>query len=122
MSAGLIRWQPGTAGRVLGGLYFFNSIGAAIGALLATFWLVPAAGLPGAMTFAGSLNLLVALLVLLLRVPERVATVVSADVAQRAQADTRLLRFVLVAAWVTGAASFMYEIGCRCVIWAGSRC
>ncbi|MBK9656186.1 MAG: spermidine synthase [Rhodanobacteraceae bacterium] len=111
MSAGLIRWQPGTAGRVLGGLYFFNSIGAAIGALLATFWLVPAAGLPGAMTFAGALNLLVALLVLLLRVPERVATVVSADVAQRAQADTRLLRFVLVAAWVTGAASFMYEIG-----------
>ncbi len=111
MSAGLIRWQPGTAGRVLGGLYFFNSIGAALGALLATFWLVPAAGLPGAMTFAGALNLLVALLVLLLRVPARAASADANGAEQRAPVDDQLLRFVLVAAFVTGGASFMYEIG-----------
>jgi len=112
MSAGLIRWQPSSAGRVLGGLYFFNSIGAALGALLATFYLIPVAGLPGAMTFAGILNLLVAVLVLLLRVPPRP---VSDDIPQgpvvAGGEQQSLLRFVLVAALVTGAASFMYEIG-----------
>jgi spermidine synthase len=113
MSAGLIRWQPMSAGRVLGGLYFFNSIGAAVGALLATFVLIPGAGLPGAMTFAGVLNLLVAVFVLLLRVPPRAVQIeahVSATAEGPAQSQA-LLRFVLLAAFVTGAASFMYEIG-----------
>lgn len=113
MSAGLIRWQPLSAGRVLGGLYFFNSIGAAAGALLATFVLIPQAGLPGAMTFAGALNLVVAALVLLLRVPPRAAQDVrrSEESASSPAQSLALLRFVLFAAFVTGAASFMYEIG-----------
>lgn len=111
MSAGLIRWQPTTSGRVLGGLYFFNSIGAAGGALLATFVLVPNAGLPGAMVFAGVLNLVIAALVVLLRVPPRRASAEEAAVDVASVRRDGVLRFVLVAAFVTGAASFMYEIG-----------
>ncbi len=110
MSAGLIRWQPLSAGRVLGGLYFFNSIGAAIGALLATFWFVPTAGLPGAMVIAGSLNLLIAAAVVLLRVPPKPSVETSATRVLTSD-QQRLLRFVLVSAFITGAASFMYEIG-----------
>lgn len=113
MSAGLIRWQPLSAGRVLGGLYFFNSIGAAIGALLATFLLIPQAGLPGAVTFAGALNLVVAVFVLLLRVPPRAVQPSrhSEEIEKGPAQSQALLQFVLFAALVTGAASFMYEIG-----------
>ena len=62
MSGGLIRRYPGSAGNLLGGLYFTNSIGAAIGALAAVFVLLPWVGLPGAMVTAGILNFVVAAL------------------------------------------------------------
>ncbi|HST43858.1 MAG TPA: hypothetical protein VLK29_01405, partial [Luteimonas sp.] len=60
MSAGLIRLLPDQQGEVLGGLYFSNSFGAALGALVATFALLPAVGLPGTVGTAGVLNLVVA--------------------------------------------------------------
>src|SRR5690606_12538336 len=50
----------GQDARVLGGLYFANSIGAAGGALAATFLLLPRLGMPGALVVAGIANLLVA--------------------------------------------------------------
>ncbi|MBK9347181.1 MAG: fused MFS/spermidine synthase [Burkholderiales bacterium] len=62
MSGGLMRRYPARAGRLLGGLYFTNSIGAAIGALVAVFILLPWVGLPGAMGVAGILNFGVAAL------------------------------------------------------------
>ncbi|MBV6414197.1 MAG: spermidine synthase [Xanthomonadales bacterium] len=112
MCAGLIRWHPATSGRVIGGLYFFNSIGAAGGALLATFALVPAAGLPGAMTFAGALNLLIAAVVILLRVPARAPMrAVLDEHGAITESQRRVLLVGLVAAAITGASSFMYEIG-----------
>jgi spermidine synthase len=61
MSAGLIRALPREHGEVLGGLYFSNSLGAALGALLATFVLLPAVGLPGTVLTAGVLNIVVAI-------------------------------------------------------------
>ena len=112
MCAGLIRWQPATSGRVIGGLYFFNSIGAAGGALLATFALVPSAGLPGAMTVAGALNLLIAAVVILLRVPPRLAAGSAEANTGAVPREQRLVLLVgLAAAGITGASSFMYEIG-----------
>ncbi|MFC4729362.1 spermine synthase [Coralloluteibacterium thermophilus] len=60
LSAGYLRAAPADDGRVLGGLYFANGLGAAIGALGATFVLLPAFGMPGAMATAGVVNLLVA--------------------------------------------------------------
>src|SRR3546814_13133181 len=60
LSAGLLRMAPAQDGRVLGGLYFSNSIGAALGALVTTFVLLPALGMPGTVVTAAALNLLVA--------------------------------------------------------------
>src|SRR5690606_1710185 len=64
MSAGYLRVQPLAQGEVLAGLYFANSIGAAVGALASTYLLLPALGLPGTVMVAGGLNILVAALVL----------------------------------------------------------
>lgn len=123
MSAGLMRWMPQRAGAVLGGLYFYNSIGAAAGALLATFVLVPAGGLPGAMGFAAILNLLILAGVYLARIPDHAAesqlggaTVLAPSPqpelqpAGRARADRRAAAVLLIAC-LTGLSSFMYEVG-----------
>ncbi|MDZ7790739.1 MAG: hypothetical protein U5L08_09660 [Xanthomonadales bacterium] len=59
MSAGLMRRLRHEQERVLGNLYFTNSAGAALGALVATFVLLPRVGLPGSLQFAGLLNLLI---------------------------------------------------------------
>lgn len=109
MSNGLMRRLRGGDGAILGGLYFSNSIGAAIGALIATFVLLPAIGLPGAMRFGAALNLAVALAAwLLARTPERPQAPIVANAPQQQAGVARLL---LIAAFVTGATSFVYEIG-----------
>src|SRR5262249_32818452 len=46
MSAGVVRRAAGQTGRALSMLYFANSLGAAIGVLIAGFYLVRLAGLP----------------------------------------------------------------------------
>ena len=113
MSGGLIRRFPGSDGHLLGGLYFTNSIGAAIGALTAVFVLLPWVGLPGAMVAAGILNFVVAALAWwLAREPE---PVVSERPVGTAQPELRLghnptLRLVLFGTALSGAASFIYEI------------
>ena len=70
LSAGLIRLSEKVTGEILGTLYFTNSIGAAVGALFATFILVPTVGLPGAIATAGIINLLAGLLVFSISVGE----------------------------------------------------
>src|SRR5512133_3058712 len=60
MSAGVLRRAPEQAGRALSMLYFANSLGAAIGVLVAGFWLLGLAGLPGTLTAAAMINLAVA--------------------------------------------------------------
>ena len=113
MSGGLIRRFPGREGSLLGGLYFTNSIGAAIGALAAVFILLPWVGLPGAMVAAGILNFVVAALAWwLAREPEPALSslkVVRRDPEQRL-ARNPLLRIVLFGTALSGAASFVYEI------------
>ncbi len=113
MSGGLIRRFPGRDGSSLGGLYFTNSIGAAVGALAAVFILLPWVGLPGAMVTAGILNFLVAALAWwLAREPE---PVVAAPSMVKIAPEQRLLhnpllRLVLFGTALSGAASFAYEI------------
>ncbi len=109
MSNGLIRRVPGCDGATLGGLYFTNSIGAALGALIATFILLPAIGLPGAMRVGASLNVLVAL-------GAFIASRRHEDSLQPALMTTTkdhagIARVLLVTAFFTGATSFVYEIG-----------
>ncbi|HEU4664943.1 MAG TPA: spermine synthase [Dokdonella sp.] len=108
MSSGLMRRLHGSDGAILSGLYFTNSIGAALGALLATFVLLPAIGMPGAMRFGACLNIVVALAAFLLGCHG--ASPAQAEPPRRAFA-VPAARLLLAAAFVTGATSFVYEIG-----------
>lgn len=110
MSGGLIRRFPGQDGAMLGGLYFTNSLGAAIGALATAFVLLPWVGLPGATAAAGLINLAVAALAWwLARDPEPAPRPVAVS-AQGPGAPRPLLRLVLLGTALSGAASFVYEI------------
>ena len=130
LSAGYLRALPESPGRVFGGLYFANGLGAAAGALAATFILLPALGLPGAMQFAGYTNLVVAAGALLVAwrmgeagpasaAPARVARAqaqvqVQSDTRDRASNPAPLplgARALISVAFLSGAFSFVYEIG-----------
>jgi len=61
MSAGALRRLRRNPGRTLSLLYFANSFGAAIGVLVAGFYLLGAAGLPGTVLAASIINFVVAM-------------------------------------------------------------
>ncbi len=127
MSAGIIRLFPRKPGESLSVLYFTNSFGAAIGILVSGFFLIRSLGLPGSMTVAAVMNIIIAVVVgvtiYLLR-----STVLPGDVQQDidvshegagVKADAALAtdkessvasRYLLIIAFVTGLASFVYEI------------
>lgn len=111
MSGGIIRRFPQTPGHSLASLYFSNSLGAAVGVLASGFVLVSLVGLPGTMVTAGLLNLVLALFVWLIAKDGEPAPITPSGGAL-ASGWTRdaWVRVTLVAAAVTGAASFLYEI------------
>ncbi|HZF31623.1 MAG TPA: spermidine synthase [Gammaproteobacteria bacterium] len=110
MSTGIVRRFPDQPGASVAMLYFTNSIGAAVGVLVSGFWLVGVVGLPGTMLTAGLLNIALALVVwALVRSEPQVAT--PAKNPQRTAETDALATLFFVAAGVTGATSFMYEIG-----------
>ena len=118
MSAAYLRLTPADDGQVLGGLYFTNSLGAALGALAAVFLLLPAMGMPGAMFTAGLINVVVALGAWAVwktaaesEANGTPAGEAAAAVAQEDRDPPMLARFLLVCAFMTGATSFVYEIG-----------
>lgn len=119
LSAGLIRVGAESEGKTLGGLYFTNSIGAALGALITTFLLLPAIGMPGTMLTAALLNIMVALVAWavwkMLDMPEDASEKESMAQPRSAvpadEANTAIGRALLLASFVTGATSFIYEIG-----------
>lgn len=124
LSAGYLRLAPNSAGEVLGGLYFSNSLGAALGALTTAFLLLPALGMPGTMMTAGLLNILVGIgawVVWKLVRPDSVVSAIAeavdhAELVVPAEGEhapdlPRLVRIVLAASFITGATSFIYEIG-----------
>jgi predicted membrane-bound spermidine synthase len=116
MSAGVLRRIPETPGAVLGWLYFTNSIGAAVGVLIAGFVLVDRFGLPGVLTTAALLNIAVAIAAYALGrrhpAPAETSSVRRQEpVSQATDADRRPGRALLAVAFLTAAASFAYEIG-----------
>ena len=117
MSGGYLRVAPKADGEILGGLYFTNSIGAAFGALFATFVLLPWVGMPGAIVVAGLVNLLVGVLAWVVsrradaQPGQPSPEVASGATSRSAAVDPGFYRMMLVAAAVTGASSFVYEIG-----------
>ena len=130
MSGGYLRIAPRADGEILGGLYFSNSIGAAFGALFATFVLLPWVGMPGAVVCAGLVNLLVGLLAwrvsrradaqadptpVAVHVATQPGTQPPADASPamataRPRMPSAFFRTLLLVACLTGATSFVYEI------------
>jgi spermidine synthase len=115
MSAGVVRRIPERAGRALSMLYFANSLGAAAGVLIAGFWLVGIAGLPGTLLAAAMINVLVAgVVVVATRMrPETdsVASMPGAGTPVSGLERPRLWRLLLAVSFGTALSSFIYEIG-----------
>jgi spermidine synthase len=102
MSAGLVRAHPAAPGESVAMLYFTNSLGAAAGVLTSGFLLIAWVGLPGTLRVAGVLNLLLAAAVWLLARP--------LPVFRKGSVETEGSRLLLAVAFLTGLASFIYEI------------
>jgi spermidine synthase len=125
------------SGRVLGLLYFANSIGAAVGVLIAGFYLIELVGLPGTIIAAGIVNIVVGLAVFggvrftqenteesvaafeTVKIPEAAPEIAPEPVVEApAPAASNLhgielpllWRVMLIIAAGTALSSFMYEI------------
>jgi predicted membrane-bound spermidine synthase len=110
LSGAVIRRGPQESGHHLAMLYFTNSIGAAVGALASAFLLLGWLGMPGTMRLAGALNLALAGAVLAIaRRGEPAPVAISPSTGSAVSADV-LVRLFLAGAFVTGLASFIYEI------------
>jgi spermidine synthase len=120
MSAGVLRLGAGQPGRTLSLLYFCNSLGASVGVLIAGFYLIELAGLPGTLLTAAMLNLLVAAVTMgVISAARRRDPTLARDVRVRKTAAVslspgrktgRLERLLLFASLATAVASFIYEI------------
>lgn len=119
MSAGALRLASSRPGRTLSVLYCVNSLGAAVGVLVAGFWLLPLAGLPGTLLSAAMLNLIAAAGTVLVVVRSRATTTAAAAAAREAGARAigrpaellgPLPRLLLFTSFGTAVASFIYEI------------
>lgn len=115
VSAALLRRDPGRPGRTLGLLYFVNSLGAAVGALLTGFFLVGAFGLPGTAAVGGSVSCLVGGIAWWIGWRDRRDTVASRPAAVPLEVtDPGLAGRLWIAlpglAFGTAVASFTYEI------------
>lgn len=112
MSAGVIRLAPQKTGRIISLLYFTNSMGAAIGVLASGFLLIRFLGLPWTIRLAGLINIAIALSVWLL-VKRQPGEPLHAGLERSRTPEPAVGRYrlFLFASFVTGAASFIYEIG-----------
>jgi predicted membrane-bound spermidine synthase len=126
MSAGVLRLVRHQPGRVLSLLYFANSLGASAGVLVAGFFLLPNFGLEETLITAAILNWIVFIATLCaIRIPEMLAprAEVEADVLSAATPASEpppsypmplgseaLWRLLLLIAFGTAIASFVYEI------------
>ncbi len=115
LAVGLISILGDGGKRSLPSLYFTNSLGGALGILLASFVLIPHLGTPGTLTAASSLNLILGLaFYLMMRQTEIPA--IPEETAQETTAIEKLplsdLQFKLLmgVSLGTGLSSFIYEI------------
>jgi spermidine synthase len=113
IAGGVLRLDPERGGNTLGGLYFTNGIGAAVGVLVATFVLLPKVGLPGALQVAASMNILLAVATAWMswRLAEHIRAAPAAMQGAEPAPKLKLTRVVLLATFLSSAASFGYEIG-----------
>ncbi len=116
MSAGALRLGSARPGRVLALLYFANSIGAAIGVLLAGFYLIAKTGLPGTLLTAAIINIVVGLVTFLgIRLLRPTGEVIASErvqpeVSSASHLAPRTAQLLLLISFGTAVASFIYEI------------
>jgi spermidine synthase len=127
MSAGALRLRGDRPGQTLGLLYFANSLGAAIGVLLAGFALIRWVGLPGTLITAAGLNVVVGLAVILVEPAFGWDELEAGRGKREARSETAeaeaepslppprfplpaLWRLLLAVSFGTAVASFIYEI------------
>jgi predicted membrane-bound spermidine synthase len=110
ISGGIIRRWPDRPGETLATLYFTNSLGAAVGVLVSGFLLIDAVGLPGTIRVAGLLNVALAVVIWALVRAKAEPHPQTVAAAVRLRRDS-WARWLTIAACLTGAASFMYELG-----------
>jgi MFS family permease len=113
MSAGVLRIWRSRPGNVLAWLYASNSFGAAVGVLLAGFYLVSRFDFPGTLVFAAALNFVVAASTIRVvrrrkELPIRLTVTPIEEPAPTPTIDPRWM--LLGAAFGTAVASFVYEI------------
>jgi len=112
LSAAMLRGFPDNPGKSLALLYFTNSIGAAIGVLASGFLLIRVIGLPGTIATAGALNIAIAVAVWILAPAGQPYYSPEAVLRREGRPPAGMSRrFLLMASLITGAASFIYEIG-----------
>lgn len=116
LAAGVMELSGDQGRRSLPGLYCFNSLGGALGILTCSFLLIPRLGTPGALSLAGSLNMILGLVFyFLLRNTEEqesvpVNSLTVAEIQIPALLSRRLSLFLTAVAFFTGFSSFLYEI------------
>ncbi|HNY32697.1 MAG TPA: fused MFS/spermidine synthase [Fibrobacteria bacterium] len=120
-----IRTQKDAGEDSVARLYFGNSLGAAFGAILNSYFLIPHLGTAGALMVAGGLNTGVAALAWLAHRSQKPETPAPAPAAKPAKASSAtpaataapapaanaVPKLLLASALVTGLSSFFYEIG-----------
>lgn len=117
ISSGVLRLDPASAGNALGWLYFTNSLGAVVGVLTSGFVLIALVGLPGTLLTAGLCNFLLALAVYAVakQIDTPSLSIQAASLKRTyggaVNAEVPQVGLLLLTAFLTGAASFMYEIG-----------
>jgi predicted membrane-bound spermidine synthase len=111
ISGGLIRRWPERPGETLAILYFTNSLGAAIGVLVSGFVLIGVVGLPGTILTAGLLNVALALVIWIVVRGRTEPAGAAMPASTSPPGKDTLARWFTIAAFLTGAASFMYELG-----------
>jgi spermidine synthase len=110
LAVALQRNMPGQNGRLVSQLYFTNSMGAAAGILFAAWILIPEKGLHFTVVAAGIFNILVAMLAILFIGNKNDEILTKSKTRIPTRKNTPLGRFLIVAALITGAASFIYQI------------
>lgn len=115
LSGGLIRHFPNQPGRVIAVLYFTNSLGASVGVIISGFVLIEYIGLPGTILAAGVMNILLAIVVYFICKWLPDAETLQLETSDKdSHVNTNINindKWLLLVAFGTGLASFIYEIG-----------
>ncbi|MCH9682165.1 MAG: spermidine synthase [Deltaproteobacteria bacterium] len=111
MSVGILRRDLARSGEVLSLLYFTNSLGASMGALLSGFVLVGALGLPGTLMVGAAINIFIMVIALRDRDPAPPIEERQTGTGPGDNVRGAMVWLFLAVAFGTGLSSFMYEIG-----------